>query len=286
MFAVGPGGADWLARLKRSEWYSAMRPRRADLVGSGAAGGCWAIPSNAGCTVEQLAEAFAAAELFPVAPLATVALMAGAAGEEVDATIGLVRELTGRADMRGRGVRVVVTMGAGGPDLPEVVERLRSLGAFVIRRCGPIEPDHFHHFPVRAATIPSGGQLVGVDLADYLKCWLPGQVADLHLIPFDAEAASERLRAIVPPGRLAGLNLNIHFPEDGPNSTLAAVDRLANLCRETLLSTEPGWPVLFTTRDRLDGETGTADLLLIQDAGVDATISPGVRPRRVDPDLL
>ncbi len=160
-------------------------------------------------------------------------------------------------------------MGAGGPDQPDVVELLRSLGAFVIWRCGPIEPAHFRRSPpVRAAMMPPGGQLVGTDLTDYLECWLPSRVADLHLVPFDAEEASERLRSILQLGRFTGLNPNMHFPEECSNSTLAAMDPLSNLCREALLSTEPGWPMLFTTCDRLDGKTGTADLLLIHDAVV------------------
>ncbi len=97
-------------------------------------------------------------------------------------------------------------------------------------------------------------------------CWPVGRAGVLHLVPFNAGQAAGVLGGIAVPGRLLTATLIVHFPEHGPDSSLAAIAALADLCGEALFGPGKPAPMLFTTGDRLDGVTGTADLLLIHDS--------------------
>ena len=245
MFVVGPGAQDWSERLARSSWYSAIRPRPADLAGRGPARGTLPSPNWS---------------RFPEARLATLALMDGASAADVDAAFGLVQALGKGVKDEGHRLRVVVTMGAAEPS---TAADLRHLGATVIRGTAGMDPDHLHHFPVRAALRPPSGRLVCVDLADCLMCWPPGRIGDLHLIPFNAGSAKHALCGITVPQGLTTATVIAQGPHEGSDSDLSALDLLAGVCGEFLFGTNGVAPMLFTNGDRLDGATGTADLLLI-----------------------
>ena len=253
VFAVGPGARGWSERLLRSGWYAALRPRPADL-GEGSRGhGVWPLRPAPGRDGPDPAEEVAA--VFSDAVLATVALLDGA----TLAALGLVRALRGR-------LRVVVTVGAAQADWDGgAVAALQRLGATVIRGNDGMDAGHLHHFPMRAALRSPSGRLVCVDLADCLMCWPAGRAGILHLVPSNAGQARPVLDGLVGAMRPLTATLIAHFLEHGPDSTLAAIDALARLCGEVLFETNELAPMLFTTGDRLDGVTGTADLLLIHD---------------------
>ena len=267
VFAVGPRGAEWLERVRRSAWYSALRPRAVDVGDRRMPQTWWTKLKDGEQLVGQIAEPVADVDVIPDVPLATVAVMDGITAQEAEVTVALVRALTHGVRAGTRRPVVAVTVGGDEVGRPELIATLERLGAFVIRQAGTIEADHFHHFPVRAVTRPPGGQMVGVDAADYLDCWTPGRIADMHVIPFGSERTEECVLGIAVPENLAAVNLNIHIPVAGPGSTLAAIDRMATLCREALLGEKPGLPMIFTTRERLDGMTDSADLLLIREDG-------------------
>jgi hypothetical protein len=110
---------------------------------------------------------------------------------------------------------------------------------------------------------PRPGRLACVDLADYLACWRPGCRADLHVIPGaldPARDAIDRLGSAY--GGVGALNLDLHPDMDGPENPLVELDRLASHCRERFLAAEDG-RFIYTSSERLDGRTGTADLLVI-----------------------
>ena len=255
MFGVGPGALAWSERLAGSNWYAAMRPRHADLADNGQGYG------HAVLVADEIAARF------PEAWLATVALIDGASTADINVVFNLVQALGDQVDEGGRRLRVIVTVGSVEARRPAVVATLRQLGATVIRGAEGMEPDHLHHFPMRAALRSPSGRLVCVDLADCLMCWPSGRVGDLHLIPFNAEAAEHVLQGIAVPSRLDTVTIIAHFPEEGPDSSLVAMDTLANRCGVFLFGSYEKASMLFTSGDRLDGVTGTADLLLIHNSG-------------------
>lgn len=244
MCAIGPGSATWLRRLDHSDWYATMRPRPADLAGRDPQSGL---------------SADAAVALFPEAPFATVAVMDGAIVEEV---AGLVHALKREAGETRR-LRVVVTVGA--TMAGDIVPAMQQEDVLTIRGDAGMAPDHLHHFPQRAAFRPATGRLVCVDLADCLLCWMSGRVADLRLIPFNARAAGPDLMRIAHKPRPSAAMLIAHFPPAGPDSTLAALDRLAHACRLAAFGVDGDARLIFTTGERPDGMTGTADYLLVHD---------------------
>ena len=103
-----------------------------------------------------------------------------------------------------------------------------------------------------------------VDLADYLACWRPASRADLHVIPGALDSARDAVDRLVPAyGGVGALNLDLHTDLDGPGNPLVELDQLAFHCRARFLEAEEG-DFVFTSSERLDGRTGTADLVVIE----------------------
>lgn len=272
VFGVGAGGAGWVARLARSGWFAGLEPRTEDLVvAGGISAGCWTAPAGAAEArhVASQARSFVTQAPFPNAILGIVAIPLDATPGDRAVARGLVAGLRERRDATSCRLAVVATVEAVTARADAFARELRALGAFVVRAGLGATGDHFHHFPLRAAVLPRQGRLVCVDLADHLACWRPGGAAVLTVIPFrfdDAVAALRRLAvagsAGNPPAR--ALNLHLHRQPDGSGHLLVALDRLATTCQELLL--RPGDDMVFTTADRLDDVTGSADLLVIQHA--------------------
>ena len=86
IFGIGADGADWIARLARSEWFAGLEPRMEDMLGAGGAStGCWTIPGGSagrGRETAATAEACFAQMPLPDAPLAMVAVPQGAGTSE------------------------------------------------------------------------------------------------------------------------------------------------------------------------------------------------------------
>ena len=275
LFGIGVDGAGWLARLARSDWFAGLEPRAEDLaVAGGVVCGNWAsgVSGDAGHLAAAAEALFASAPL-PSAWYATVAVPCGAGPAEQSGALGLVGALTKRRDPLGRGITVVVTVEAmpGAARDAAFTRRLLDRGAFVVR--GGVDPgaaggDHLHHFPLRAVTIPRQGRLVCVDLADYLLTWRPGRAADLHVLSSDLDAAEPALRTLPLCGRssegVCALNLGFHLAPNVPSPSLSEIDRFASSCCELALA--PDGDAVFTDTHRLDGRTGSVDLLVIHDA--------------------
>jgi len=272
VFGVGAGGVDWIVRLKRSEWFTGLEPRPEDLaVAGGVPGGCWTVPvGSAGHRgrIEAEVEAFVAQAGFPNAPLATVAVPCGAGPGDLAATLALVSALRQRRDARGCRIAVIVTVEAGlPPDASAFVQGLLDRGAFVVQAGLGVLGDHIHHFPLRAVMLPRRGRrLVCVDLADHLACWTPGSSADLHVLPSGFDEAARVLSRLPALGdatssQVCALNLHAHYDLNTPGNFLTELDQLATHCRGLFLG--PEGDMVFTTADRLDGVTGSADLLVI-----------------------
>jgi len=275
LFGVGRDGVGWLERLASSEWFLGLEPHVDDLAAAGGhASGGWAMPvgrvSGEEGHVITAAEAFFRCAPLPSAWYAAVAIPRCAAPEEWSATIGLVGALREKNDPLGRKLAVMVTIDADA-DLISApfVRRLLDRGAFIV--CAdPDEPsasgDHLHHFPLRAGVIPRQGQLICVDLADYLHTWQPGRTAHLHVVPFawdDAELALGWLPLAKVGGSACALNIGFHLDACAQGKPLAEIDSFSTRCRELFL--RPEGDTVFTNTDRLDGKVGSADLLLIRD---------------------
>lgn len=275
LFGIGARGVDWLARLARSDWFAGLEPRAEDLVvAGGVARGDWASEASGDeGHLAAAAETFFASAPLPSAWYATVAVPCGAEPAEQSAAFGLVGALKKRRDPLGRPITVVVTVEAGPGAARDAAftRRLLDHGAFVVR--GGADPgaaggDHLHHFPLRAVVIPRRGRLVCVDLADYLLTWRPGRAADLHVLSSNLDAAEQTLRALPLCGQgnegVRALNLGFHLDPDGPGPSLPEIDRFASGCCE--LALPPNGDAVFTDTHRLDGRTGSVDLLVIHDA--------------------
>lgn len=251
-FGIGAAGADWIARLVRSAWFAGLEPRSEDLaVAGGVSAGCWTTPvgsiGSKGPIVAEV-EAFVARARFPNASLATIAVP--------------------HAARRCR-TAVIVTVEAGiSPDASGFVRGLLDRGAFVVRAGLGASGDHLHHFPLRATILPRRGRLVCVDLADHLACWRPGSAADLHVIPSGFDDAARVLSRLPVPSDAGvsgarALNLHLHHDRDARRGLLVEIDRLATHCRGLFLA--PDGEMVFTTADRMDDVTGSADLLVIHE---------------------
>ena len=250
-FGIGPGGARWLGRLAASDWFTGLVPQPADIA---AAGG--APPNGSQSTLFGVA--------WPNAHLAAVAITADAGQAEHAAAVALVTALRAQPAVQGCRMVVVVTFDSVDPAAEAIEVALRRQGALVIRPGLGADGDHLHHLPLRAATYPRRGRLVGVDLADYLATWCPGGRADLYVMPAPLADARPMINELQrAPGQITALNLDLHFDPDDPNNPVVAIDQLATCCREHLLPREDA-PFVFTTSERLDGTTGTFDLLLIE----------------------
>ncbi len=272
VFGVGAGGAEWIDRLVRSDWFAGLEPRPEDLaVAGGVPAGCWTVPvGKAGhkSRIDAELEALVAQVGFPNAPLATVAVPSEARPGDLAAALALVNALRQRRDARGCRVAVIVTIeAAGSPGVSALVRGLLGRGAFVVQAGLGVSGDHIHHFPLRAVMLPRRGRhLVCVDLADHLACWTPGSTAHLHALPSGFDEAARVLSRLPALGdasssQVRALNLHVHYDLDTPGNLLTELDQLATQCRGLFLGPEGN--MVFTTADRLDGVTGSADLLVI-----------------------
>lgn len=272
VFGVGAGGAEWTDRLKRSKWFAGLEPRPEDLaVAGGVPAGCWTVPvGTAGHRgrIDAAVEACVAQADFPNAPLATVAVPRGAEPGDLATALALVSALRQRRDAVGCRIAVIVTVEAGLPPATSAfVHGLLDRGAFVVQAGLGVSGDHIHHFPLRAVMLPRRGRrLVCVDLADHLACWTPGSTADLHALPSGFDEAARVLSRLPVLGdaissQVRALNLHAHYDLDAPGNFLTELDQLATHCRGLFLG--PDGDMVFTTADRLDGVTGSADLLVI-----------------------
>ncbi len=275
-FGIGAAGADWIARLGRSAWFAGLEPRKEDLaISGGVSAGRWTAPVRSTGSKGRIAaevEAFVAQARFPNAPLATIAVPQGAGTRDLAVALGLVSALQKRRDARRCRTAVIVTVEAGiSPDASGFVRGLLDRGAFVVRAGLGASGDHLHHFPLRATILPRRGRLVCVDLADHLACWRPGSAADLHVIPSGFDDAARVLSRLPVPGdagvsEARALNLHLHPDLDARGTLIVEIDRLATHCRELFLRSDGN--MVFTTADRMDGVTGSADLLVIHEARV------------------
>lgn len=272
VFGVGAGGAEWIDRLKRSEWFAGLEPRPEDLaIAGGVPDGCWTVPVGSARhrgRIDAELEAFVAQMGFPNAPLATVAVPSEARPGDLAAALALVSALRQRRNARGCRTAVIVTIeAAGSPGVSALVRGLLGRGAFVVQAGLGVSGDHIHHFPLRAVMLPRRGRrLVCVDLADHLACWTPGTTADLHVLPSGFDEAARVLSRLPALGhatssQVRALNLHAHYDLDAPGNFLAELDQLATHCCGLFLG--PEGDMVFTTADRLDGVTGSADLLVI-----------------------
>ncbi len=272
VFGVGAGGAEWIVRLKRSEWFAGLEPRPEDLaVAGGVPAGCWTVPvgrAGYGSRIDAELEAFVAQAGFPDAPLAAVAVPRGAGPGDLATALALVSALRQRRDAGGCRIAVIVTVEAArSPGVSAFVRGLLGRGAFVVHAGLGAWGDHIHHFPLRAVMLPRRGRrLVCVDLADHLAFWTPGSTADLHALPSGFDEAARVLSHLPALGdatssQTRALNLHAHYDLGAPGNFLTELDQLATLCRGLFLG--PDGDMVFTTADRLDGVTGSADLLVI-----------------------
>ncbi|MGI4940665.1 MAG: hypothetical protein ACRYHQ_08910 [Janthinobacterium lividum] len=274
-FGIEADGVGWLARLARSSWFAGLEPRAEDLaVSGGVPCGRWALPdgcvAGTGTDVAE-AEAFFVSEPLPKAWLAVVAVPRGAGLAEQAAALGLVSALRTRRDPGGRALGVVVTVEAvPSEEADAFVRSLLARGAFVVRggagQGTGATGDFLHHFPLRALTEPREGRLVCVDFADFMRVWRPGRAADLHVVPFAGGDAAAALQGVSLPdeGSVRALTIGFHLDPDAPDQGLVEVDRFATVCCE--LFPTPDGDVVFTTMDRLDGVTGSVDVLVIHDS--------------------
>jgi len=219
VFGVGAGGAEWIDRLERSDWFAGLEPRPEDLaVAGGVPAGCWTVPvGRAGHRgrIDAAVKAFVAQAGFPIAPLATVAVPRGAGPGELAAALALVGALRQRRDARGCRIAVIVTVEAArSPAANSFVRELLGRGAFVVHAGLGAWGDHIHHFPLRAVMLPRRGRrLVCVDLADHLACWTPGSIADLHALPSGLDEAARVLSRLPALGDVTSSQvraLNLH----------------------------------------------------------------------------
>lgn len=272
-FGIGAAGADWIVRLRRSEWFAGLEPRSEDLaVAGGVSAERWNAPVGSTGSKGPIAaevEGFVARARFPNAPLVTIAVLQGAKTDDLAVALGLVSALRKRRDARGCRTAVIVTVEAGMlPDANRFVHGLLDRGAFVVQAGLGASGDHLHHFPLRATITPRKGRLVCVDLADHLACWRPGSAADLHVIPSGFDEAARVLSQLPVPvdagvSGTRALNLHLHPDRDARRDLLVEIDRLATHCRGLFLA--PDGEMVFTTADRMDGVTGSADLLVIHE---------------------
>lgn len=276
LFEFGAGDAGWLGRLARSIWFAGLEPRAEDLAPNDVPHGSWTAPAEDDGRVAAAARSFFASAALPDAWYAAVAVPPEASPAGLPAALGLVSALRERRDPLGRRLTVVVTVEAVRSLADAFVQLLLDQGAFLVRAGLGAAGDHLHHFPLRAPVTPRRGQLAGVDLADFLHTWRPGRLADLHVIPSGFDQAAQALCQIpTPAGGIRALNLGFHLDLDAPGNPLVEIDQFATHCREFLLG--PKGDMVFTSRDRLDGKTGSADLLVVHEpavAAATATIHP------------
>ena len=267
VFGVGPMGAEWITRLAQAEWFTGLEPQAEDLaVSGGIHTGSWTIPAAnsgdwSGIGVEV--KVFVERASLPSAILGTIAVPSGAGPQDLAIAVNLVGALRERRDSRGCRMTVVATVEAGLFATPELVRALQEQGAFVVQASPHASGDYLHHFPLRAPIPPPTGRMPCLDFADLLACWPPGGVSTLYVISSNSDKAAQNLSNLptteIGRRRIRFLNLVVHSYLDDPNENLLWLDRLADCCLESF--PECDW--LYTIGTRMDGVTGTADLLLI-----------------------
>ena len=257
LFAVGSEAEAWFGHLVASTWFSSYVPRADDLGPGEVKGGRLSVPpvGRRGAGSLYLPTAL------PVAYWAAVALPRDLGPTGRDGALGVVEALRRRRDPGGGALRVVVTLEDGAGD-EAFAARLAKLGAFVVRPGPGVPSSHLHHLPARI--LLHHRRFICIDLVDTLLLWQPGREATLHCMPADPSGAARALDAIpVPQGGALGIDLQFHHDLDHlPDGVLFNIDQVANDCTERLL--RPDGDSLVTTASRLDGRTGTVDLLVIR----------------------
>ena len=261
LFEVGGGRSGWLTRLAASDWFSSYAPHPEDLAAGEEPNGSWTMPPGAG---EASVAAFLASSHVPDAQWwSAIAVTAETGAAQRSTVLGLVSVLRQRRTEAGDPLTVVVTM--EGPLLNDesFVSQLLEQGAFVIRPGRDIGGDHLLHFPLRA--LASDPQLIGIDLLNTLSLWRPGQTATLHLIPLDFEKAVQAMEEIpVHPAGAQAVDVRFHLSPDIADiadGTLVQICDLAEYCAFRFVRDNGSYT--YTDSRRLDGASGSADLLII-----------------------
>ena len=157
---------------------------------------------------------------------------------------------------------VVVTLVATKDDDAFELALLKR-GAFVVRSGSGTGDDHLHHLPLRASVDVRNGRLVCVDLADYLVSWRPGDSAELHVLSLTPDYGHSAVEMLPQPeGVTLALNVEMHWDPAAAGNELVELDRLGTRCYEHFLGGED-CNLLYATSDRLYGETGTVDVVVI-----------------------
>lgn len=276
-FAIGTGGAAWLDQLAASEWLSGLEPGTEDLAAAG--GG-----RPAGRMTISVEYGFAeATPAWPAGFLATVAVPAVPTPDEEAVTLALVSLLRSRRKANRFRMPVVATLAGSASGTDGFVRELQARGAFVLQAGPSAEGDHVHHFPLRAATQPREGRLICCDLMDYLACWPPGSIGDRHVVPFapgQAVWAADHL--LDNPGELFAVNVDFHLDLDHPDCTLLAIDGIYSDCTGRLLPGFDGHSV-FTNSERMDGRTGTGDVVVVHRPSSPSDVCQGTVPGAAPP---
>ena len=261
-FAIGTGGAGWFDRLTASQWFPGLEPQLGDIAQDGCA-----VTGHLLLEDDYLHDAIGISAMFkrapwPVAPVAAIAVPQGSRPSDQLATLSLVSELRTRRDGHGCRMAVVVTVASTEGDDAFELELLKR-GAFVLRAGSGTGDDHLHHFPLRASVDVRNGRFVCVDLADFLACWRPGNSAKLHLLSLTPDYGHSAVE-LLPRSDDAtfALNIDIHWDPHAVDNQLVELDRLGTHCYEHFLAGEDCY-FLLTTSDRLHGETGTVDVVVI-----------------------
>lgn len=258
LFEVGVGRSGWLTRLAGSDWFSGLAPHAEDLAIGEEPSGRWIMPPRSG---EAGVASFLASSHAPQAQWwAAVAVTPETGAAHRSAVLGLVRALRQRRSQSGDPLPVVVTM--EGPSLHDepFVSQLLERGAFVIRAGRGVGGDHLHHFPLRA--FAADARLVCIDLFDILSLWRPGRTATLHLIPMHPEKAVQAMEDIpVHPVGAQAVDVRFHFRSDWADVQLEKICGLAERCALRFVRDDGDF--IYTNDRRLDGASGSADLLII-----------------------
>lgn len=261
-FAIGTNGAAWLEDLAASHWFSGLEPQPDDIAENGSAVNGQLLLEDEDLRNPTGISAMLKRIDWPTVPVAAIAVPHGAQSSDQTATLCLVSELRARRDRHGCRIAVVVTLESTQGDDAFELELLHR-GAFVVRSRHGANGNHLHHFPLRASVYPRNGRLVCVDLADYLTCWQPGSSAELHVLPLASDYGHSAVDLLPKPdGITLALNIDMHWDSAADGSSLVELDRFATHCCEHFFR-DKDYNYLFTTSDRLHGETGTVDIVVI-----------------------
>ncbi len=182
----------------------------------------------------------------PVAQVVSIAIDAEMARRHVGSLCGFVSGLRRRHE--GAICAPVVMITVMGDVTDGLTAVLAATGAYVLAGTAGVIADHLHHFPFRATITPHFGRLICVDLIDHLSAWGPGRVATLRNFP-DVDTAETVLRRADESALMWHWHLR---PKDWTR---------ANSLRLAAIAQDMAAPGVVTTAERLDGLSGTVDLV-------------------------